>query len=73
MAVQVRFKESLKRYGLVIVEGMNDGLPIECLQVAAIGLGSNKVTAKQLDKLTRFSRQLANNQVLLLPYCLSGI
>ena len=54
---------------LVIVEGMDDVLRMECLQVAAIGLGSNKVTAEQLDKITRFARQLANNQVLLLPDC----
>ena len=44
-------------------------LRMECLQVAAVGLGSNKVTAEQLDKITRFARQLANNQVLLLPDC----
>ena len=62
-------KESLNRYGLVIVEGMNDVLRMECLQVAALGLGSNRVTAEQLEKLIRFTRTVANNQVLLLPDC----
>jgi len=48
---------------------MNDVLRMECLQVAAIGLGSNKVTAEQLDKLIRYTRTVANNQALLLPDC----
>jgi len=62
-------KESLNRYGLVIVEGMNDVMRLDEMQVAAVGLGSNKVTAEQLDKLTRFARQLTNNRVLLMPDC----
>ena len=62
-------KESLNRYGLVIVEGMNDVMRLDELKVAAVGLGSNKVTAEQLDKLTRFARQLANNRILLMPDC----
>ena len=62
-------KESLDRYGVVIVEGMNDVMRLDELQVAAVGLGSNKVTAEQLEKLTRFARQLANNRVLLMPDC----
>ena len=62
-------KESLDRYGVVIVEGMNDVMRLDELQVAAVGLGSNKVTAEQIDKLTRFARQLANNRVLLMPDC----
>lgn len=62
-------KESLNRYGLVIVEGMNDVMRLDELQVAAVGLGSNKVTTEQLEKLTRFARQLTNNRVLLMPDC----
>jgi 5S rRNA maturation endonuclease (ribonuclease M5) len=62
-------KESLNRYGLVIVEGMNDVMRLDELQVAAVGLGSNKVTTEQLEKLTRFARQLTNNRIRLLPDC----
>ena len=62
-------KESLNRYGIVIVEGMNDVMRLDELKVAAVGLGSNKVTAEQLDKLTRFARQLTNNRILLMPDC----
>ncbi len=62
-------KESLNRYGLIIVEGMNDVMRLDDLQVAAVGLDSNKVTAEQLEKLTRFARQLANNRTLLMPDC----
>jgi 5S rRNA maturation endonuclease (ribonuclease M5) len=61
-------KESLNRYGLVIVEGMNDVMRLDELQVA-VGLGRNKVTAEQLDKPTRFARQIENNRILLMPDC----
>lgn len=62
-------KESLNRYGLVIVEGMNDVMRLDEMQVAAVGLGSNKVTTEQLDKLTRFACQLTDNRILLMPDC----
>lgn len=62
-------KESLSRYGVVIVEEMNDVMRLNEMQVAAIGLGSNKVTTEQLGKLTRFARQLTNNRILLMPDC----
>jgi hypothetical protein len=39
------------------------------LHVAAVGLGTNKVTSEQLNKLTRFARQLTNNRILLMPDC----
>jgi len=58
-----------RRHCLVIVEGMNDVLRMECLQVAALGLGRNKVTSEQLEKLFRYTRTVANNQALLLPDC----
>ncbi|HQX53368.1 MAG TPA: hypothetical protein PLY87_29115 [Planctomycetaceae bacterium] len=48
---------------------MNDVLRMRCSQVAGLGLGSNKVTTEQLEKLIRYARTVANNQVLLLPDC----
>ncbi len=62
-------KNSPNRYGLGIAEGIHHVLRLECLNVAAIALGSNKVTAEQLENLVRYARTVANNQVLLLPDC----
>lgn len=48
---------------------MNDVMRLDEMQVAAVGLGSNKVPTEQLDKLTRFAHQLTNNRILLMPNC----
>ncbi|QDT64083.1 toprim domain-containing protein [Calycomorphotria hydatis] len=62
-------RPSLQKYGVVVVEGMNEVLRMETLRVAAVGLGSNKATEAQIEKLTRFAHTMANNRVLLLPDC----
>ncbi|WP_339749094.1 hypothetical protein [uncultured Rubinisphaera sp.] len=62
-------RESLDKYGIVVVEGMNDVLRMETLGVAAVGLGSNKATDTQVEKLTRFAQQTANNRITLFPGC----
>ena len=61
--------ESLKRRGVVVVEGMNEVLRMETLGVAAVGLGSNKATQTQLESLVRFARQAGDNRIVLLPDC----
>ena len=62
-------KESLAKYGLVIVEGMNDVIRMDDLGVAAVGLCSNKATHQQIEMLVKFAQQVANNRVMLLPDC----
>ncbi|QDT38382.1 hypothetical protein [Stratiformator vulcanicus] len=62
-------KESLANRGLVVVEGMNEVLRMHDLEVAAIGLGSNRATEEQIAKIVRYARSLADNRVLLLPDC----
>ena len=37
------------------------------LQLAAVGLGSNKIATEQLELLTHFARQLANNRIDFMP------
>ena len=62
-------RESLKKWGVVVVEGMNDVIRLEELGVAAVGLGSNKVTERQVEKIIRFAREVTNNRVTLFPDC----
>lgn len=62
-------QESLRQRGVVVVEGMNEVLRMETLGVVAVGLGSNKATQTQLEKLIRFARQAGDGQIVLLPDC----
>lgn len=59
-------RESLHSNGLVIVEGPNDVIRLDCLGVAAVGLCSNKATDEQVEKITQFARQTADGRVVLL-------
>ena len=61
--------ESLQKYGLVVVEGMNDAMRLEELGVAAVGITSNKATDTQVQTLVRFAQQAANNRITLFPDC----
>jgi 5S rRNA maturation endonuclease (ribonuclease M5) len=62
-----QIKESLAKHGLVIVEGPNDVMRLDCLGVAAVGLCSNRATDEQIEKIVRFAKAVANGKVLLLP------
>jgi 5S rRNA maturation endonuclease (ribonuclease M5) len=62
-------KESLAKYGLVIVEGMNDVIRMDELGVAAVGICSNKATGVQIRKLVQFAQRTKIGRVLLLPDC----
>ena len=62
-----RLKESLGRIGLVIVEGMNDVIRLNELEVAAVGICSNQATREQLDKLERYARSAPLERIVLLP------
>ena len=61
--------ESLNKYGLVVVEGMNDVIRLEDLGVAAVALTSNRATDQQIQTLTRFAQQTSNNRITLFPDC----
>lgn len=60
-------KESLEQNGLVVVEGMNDVIRLDELGICAVGICSNKATEQQIEMLTKFARQVANNRVMLFP------
>lgn len=60
-------RQSLDQF--VVVEGMNEVMRMESLNVAAVGLGSNKATETQIEKIVRFANQAGGNRVLLMPDC----
>lgn len=62
-----RLQASLDTVGIVVVEGPNDVIRMDCLDVAAVGLCSNKATDEQIAKIGRFARQVAGGRVTLLP------
>lgn len=62
-------KKSLAKYGIVVVESANNVVRLDCLGVCAVGICSNKSTLQQIEMITKFARQVANNRVLLLPDC----
>lgn len=59
--------ESLRRYGLFVVEGANDVIRLDTLGVAAVGLCSNKATDEQVQKIVRFARRASAGRILLMP------
>ncbi|MFK7819873.1 MAG: DNA primase [Planctomycetaceae bacterium] len=60
-------RNSLEQNGLVIVEGMNDVLRLEELNVCAVGLCSNRATDQQINQIVHNTREVSNNRVLMLP------
>ena len=64
-----RVLESLKNYGLVVVEGMNDVIRLDEAGICSVGLCSNKATDQQVKQLRNFAQRIAGNRVLLLPDC----
>jgi 5S rRNA maturation endonuclease (ribonuclease M5) len=64
-----RIMESLQRYGLFVVEGMNDVIRLDTLGIAAVGTCSNKGTDEQVQKIAKFARLRADGRVVLMPDC----
>lgn len=48
---------------------MNEVLSMASLDVAVVGLGSNKASDTQVQKLVRFERAAGDNRVTLFPDC----
>lgn len=60
-------KESLGKHGLVIVEGQNDVMRLDCLGIAAIALCSNKATDTQIQKLEKIAKSASQGKITLMP------
>jgi hypothetical protein len=66
---QPGYREKLKQLGLVVVEGPNDVIALDCLGIPAVGLCSNTVTDEQADKLARWAHELAGGVITLMLDC----
>lgn len=66
---QTAVRQSLADVGLIVVEGANDVIRLDCLDAAAVGLCSNRATTEQIAKIIRYSREAAASRVVLLPDC----
>jgi len=63
------YREAITRHGLIIVEGFNDVIGLDNLGIPALAIMSNRITIDQVEKITRWSRQLASGKVTLLFDC----
>jgi 5S rRNA maturation endonuclease (ribonuclease M5) len=63
------YREKLKELGLIVVEGPNDVIALDCLGVPAVGLCSNTVTDEQVEKLVGWATALSDGLVTLMPDC----
>jgi len=57
------YAETLKRLGLIIVEGFNDALRLRQLGVPAVAIMSNRVTAEQVKKIAAFAEGVGNGRI----------
>ncbi len=60
------YREILAHCGPIVCEGFNDVLALDQLGIPAVAIMSNKITAEQVSKIERWSRQLAQGRVSLL-------
>lgn len=60
------YREFLREIGLLVVEGPNDVVALDCLGVPAVGLMSNVITEQQVEKLVRWARNLSRRRIVLM-------
>ena len=58
-----RFAESLKHFGVVLVEGFTDRLRLHELGVMSLAMMSNRITDEQSERLVRYAQQYAGGRV----------
>ncbi len=63
---ELGYREIIAHCGIIVVEGFNDVLALDHLGIPAVAIMSNKITMEQVDKIERWSRQLAHGRVSLL-------
>ena len=61
-----RTQEQLKDTGILIVEGMNDVIALDSHGITAVALCSNRIAECQIEKLVRWSKELANGRITLM-------
>jgi hypothetical protein len=63
------YRDFIANYGVIVVEGFNDVLALDQLNVPSVAICSNQVTEQQVAKVARWARQLGNNKVALMFDC----
>jgi len=63
------YREAIAKYGVIIVEGFNDVIRLDRLQIPAFGICSNRMTEEQLTKTIRISKELSNGRVTIFLDC----
>ena len=63
------YREFLMRYGLILVEGFNDVIGLDNLDVYSEGICSNHFAEAQIPKAIRRARELAGGKVALFLDC----
>ena len=58
-----RFSESLRRYGVILVEGFTDRLRLHEMGVLSLAMMSNKITDEQSERLAHFAEQYGGGRV----------
>ncbi len=64
--VEPGYREYLAHCGPIVCEGFNDVLALDALGIPAVAIMSNRITAEQVAKIERWSRQLSQGRVSLL-------
>lgn len=60
------YRETIGRYGIIVVEGFNDILGLDSIGVPAVAIMSNKITDEQVAKVERWAKAIADGKVTLL-------
>ncbi len=63
------YREAIHRLGLIIVEGFNDVIALDALEVPAFGICSNLMTDEQVAKIVRLANELSDGKVRLMFDC----
>ncbi len=63
------YRQFIAQHGLVIVEGFNDVIALDNMGIPALGLGGNRMTVEQVNKLVHWARRLAQGKVVILFDC----
>lgn len=63
------YREAIARLGIVVVEGMNDVIGLDNLDIPAVGIMSNRITDDQIEKIARWAKFLSSGKVSLLFDC----
>jgi DNA primase len=63
------YREIIAGEGILVVEGFNDVIGLDNLGIPAVGICSNRITAKQVEKIAYWAKRLAEGKVSLMFDC----